>query len=374
MTQALPVIDELERVLTTSPAEKHAAILKRVTDLFLANGANITENVASVFDGVIARLIDHVERRALVELSTRLAPLRQAPPDVVQRLAADDDIEIAGPMLAQSERLSDQSLVAIAERKSQSHLSKIADRAKLSAAVTDALVDRGDRDVVSKVAANSGAQLSKTGMSMLVMRASGDDELTDAVGQRPDIPPALFKQLLAHATERARQRLLATAKPDAREAINRVLGQIAKQIGSRTVSRKDYAAAERLVQSFSQDTALTRSKVFEFADGNRIAELVAALSILSNIPIAFVGRLICDAEPFGAMVLCRAINLEWSIAHAVLTTMPGSAGPLTDQPQLTYGDYERLSVPSAQRLLGFWQAGQAAPDVDGEPDSSASFN
>jgi len=359
MTQALPVIDELERVLTTSPAEKHAAILKRVTDLFLANGANITENVASVFDGVIARLIDHVERRALVELSTRLAPLRQAPPDVVQRLAADDDIEIAGPMLAQSERLSDQSLVAIAERKSQSHLSKIADRAKLSAAVTDALVDRGDRDVVSKVAANSGAQLSKTGMSMLVMRASGDDELTDAVGQRPDIPPALFKQLLAHATERARQRLLATAKPDAREAINRVLGQIAKQIGSRTVSRKDYAAAERLVQSFSQDTALTRSKVFEFADGNRIAELVAALSILSGVPISLVARLICDSEPFGAMALCKAIGLEWMIAHAVLNNLPGMNDEREEKLEQMCEEYDRLSTGSAERLLGYWQACQA---------------
>ena len=356
MTQALPVIDELECVLTGSSAEQHTAILKRVTDLLLANGAAVTDNVASVFDDVIGRLIDHVERRALVELSARLAPLRQAPPGVVQRLASDEDIAVAGPILSQSERMTDQSLVEIAGRKSQSHLRKIAERAVLSPAVTDILVDRGDRAVVNKIAANSGARFSKTGMSMLVMRASGDDELTSTMGRRADISPPLFKQLLAHATEKARQRLLAAAPAEKRDTINRVLAQIADQVGVKTVSQKDYAAAARLIQSFSQDTALTRSKVLEFANGSRIAELVAALSILSNIPIAFVGRLICDAEPFAAMVLCKAISLEWSVARAVLAALPNGQTAAAEGPEPMDEDYGRLSATSARRLLGYWQA------------------
>ena len=63
--------------------------------------------------------------------------------------------------------------------------------------------------------------------------------------------------------------------------------------------------------------------MLQFADGNRIAELVAALSILSGVPIVLVSRLICDTEPFGAMAMCKAIGLEWHIAHAVLNNLPG---------------------------------------------------
>ena len=247
MSQALQIIGELEVALKSNSTERHLAILKSVTSLFLAGHDRITEEVSAVFDGVMVRLIEHVECRARIELSREVAPIANAPEQVVQRLASDDDIAVAGPVLAQSPRLTDENLVAIAGSKGQSHLSKIAERTALSPVVTDVLVDRGDHDVVTKVAVNIGARFSSTGMSMLAMRASGDSELTLAMTRRPDISPALFKRLLSHATEEARQRMLAAAAPDRREAINRVLTQIASQAGAMTVSANEFAAAERLV-------------------------------------------------------------------------------------------------------------------------------
>ncbi len=359
MSQALQIIDELEVALQSNSTERHHAILKNVTDLFLAGRERITDEVSSVFDDVIGRLVDHVERRARVELSWDIAPLPNAPSKVIHRLATDDDIGVAGPVLAQSPRLTDQNLVEIAESKGQMHLSKIAERKQLSPVVTDVLVDRGDREVVTKVAVNSGARFSKTGMSMLTMRASGDNELTEAMTRRADITPALFKRLLSHATEEARQRMLASSGPADRDRINRVLTQIAKQAGSTDVSPKDFAAAQRMVLSFSQDTAQTRSKVLQFADGNRIAELIAALSILSGIPIALVSRLLRDTEPFGAMVMCRAIGLEWMVAHSVLNTIPGLGEERDEQLEEMREEYDRLSAQSAGRLLGYWQVTQA---------------
>ncbi|MGH6727357.1 MAG: DUF2336 domain-containing protein [Pseudolabrys sp.] len=358
MSQALKVIDELENALKGGSSQRHLSILRNVTDLFLAGHTRANEEVSSVFDDVIVRLVDHVESRARVELSMDLAPIANAPANVIRRLASDDDIRVAGPVLAQSPRLTDQNLVDIAESKGQSHLSMIAEREQLSPLVTDVLVDRGDREVVTKVAVNSGARLSKTGMSMLAMRASGDNELTVAMTRRADISPTLFKRLLAHATEEARQRMLAMAGPTDRDAINRVLTQIAAQAGSTTVSPREFAAAQRLVHSFSQDTAHTRSKVLQFADGNRIAELVAALSILSGVPIALVSRLICDSEPFGTMAMCKAIGLEWHIAHAVLNNLPGMGEDREQKFEAMEEEYGRLSREAAERLLGYWQARQ----------------
>jgi uncharacterized protein (DUF2336 family) len=358
LSQVLQIIDELEVALKSNSTERHLAILKSVTGLFLAGHDRITEEVSSVLDGVIVRLIDYVESRARFELSRDVAPIANAPQNVIHRLANDDDITVAGPVLLQSPRLTDENLIEIAERKGQSHMGKIAERAQLSATVTDVLVDRGDQEVVTKVAVNSGARLSQTGMSMLAMRANGDDELTQAMTKRDDISPALFKRLLTHATEEARQRLLDAAGPDRRDAVNRVLAQIATQAGTMTVSAKEFTAAERLVQSFSQDTAQTRSKVLQFADGNRIAELIAALSILSSIPISLVSRLVCDTEPFGAMALCKAIGLEWMIAHAVLNNLPGIREEREAKLEQMCEQYERLSTESAERLLGYWQVSQ----------------
>ncbi|MGH6685062.1 MAG: DUF2336 domain-containing protein [Pseudolabrys sp.] len=359
MSQALQTIDALEAALRTASPDRHQAILKSVTNLFLAGRDRVTDEISAVFDDVMVRLVDHVESRARVELSANLAPVANAPYYVIQRLASDDDITVAGPVLAQSPRLTDQNLVEIAESKGQSHLSKIAERASLSPTVTDVLVDRGNSEVVTKVAVNAGARLSKTGMSMLVMRASGDNALTEAMSRRADISPPLFKRLLSHATEEARQRMLTAAGPGDREAINRVLAQLAAQGGTQTVSQKEFAAAQRLVQSFSQDTEQTRSKVLQFADGNRIAELVAALSILSGIPITLISRLVCDTEPFGAMAVCKAIGLEWPVAQAVLGVLPGVGDDRDQKLADVQAQYPRLSRASAERLLNFWQEGGA---------------
>jgi uncharacterized protein (DUF2336 family) len=363
MSQTLQLIDELEFALRTDSSERHLAILKNVTNLFLAGRDSVTEEISTVFDDVIVRLVDHVESRARVELSWDLAPISNAPNNVIRRLAADDDIKVAGPVLAKSPRLTDQNLVEIAETKGQSHMSKIAERVQLSPVVTDVLVDRGNREVVTKVASNNGALLSKTGMSKLAFRASGDAELTVAMTRRADISPVLFKRLLSHATEEARQRMLAQAGPADRDAINRVLAQLAAQAGSKAVSAKEFDAAKRLVHSFSQDTAHTRSKVLQYADGNRIAELVAALSILSGVPIALVSRLISDSEPFGAMALCRAIGLEWMVTHSVLNTLPGISEDRDQKLDDMVEEYNRLSPESAQRLLDYWQACQARQQI-----------
>jgi uncharacterized protein (DUF2336 family) len=359
MSQSLQIIDELELALNSNSIEQHNSILKKVTALFLGSTDRITEEISSVFDDVILRLVDHVERRARAELSWDLAPVAYAPLNVVRRLASDDDIAIAGPVLARSPRLTDQNLVEVARTKGQSHLSKVAERAQLSQAVTDALIDRGNQQVVTKVASNAGARFSRTGMSMLVMRASGDDELTYAMSRRSDVSRRLFKRLLSYATEQARQRMLATSAPVDREAINRVLAQLADQAGSQTISQKEYAAAQRLVHTFSQDTEQTRSKVLQFADGYRIAELVAAMSILSGVPIALVSRLICDTESFGAMVMCKAIGLAWMVAHAVLNNLPGISEDREEKLGEMEEHYAHMSAESAERLLGYWQTCQA---------------
>jgi hypothetical protein len=103
--------------------------------------------------------------------------------------------------------------------------------------------------------------------------------------------------------------------------------------------------------------------VLQFADGNRIAELVAALSILSGVPISLVSRLVCDTEPFGAMALCKAIGLEWMVVHAMLNNLPGISDEREKKLEQMCEQYERLSTESAERLLGYWQASQVRQEL-----------
>src|ERR1700692_4126729 len=127
----LSILDEVETAINIGSAEKRLDTIKRVTDLFLASAGSFDSEQIELFGNVLERLIKTIEIRAiadisariaLAEMSVQLAPVAQAPSAVVRRLAGNDEIRIAGPVLTESARLSEQDLVEIAENKGEQHL------------------------------------------------------------------------------------------------------------------------------------------------------------------------------------------------------------------------------------------------------------
>jgi uncharacterized protein (DUF2336 family) len=365
------LMQELESALSSGSVDRRTEMLHRVTDLFVDNAAQLSENQTTLFDNVMTRLIGHIETRTLAELSTRLAPIPNAPAAVIRSFAYDDAIAVSGPVLSQSERLTDDDLIEIASTKSQAHLSHIAIRPRLSEAVTDSLVDHGDLHVATEVAGNNGARFSKWGMSKLVIMADGNDRLTETIGIRSDIPPHLFHQLLAQATEIARDKLMARLGPEAMGPMREILAGIAAQLGPTTVSRRAYAEAQRVVHSLSQDTELTKHRLVEFAGGNRIAELVAALSVLSGITIQQIDRLLHAPSVYGTMILCKALGIDWPVAEAIIRVRTTQGGAPSSDLEEARKEYPELSVPSAQRLLRFWRVRQTVTASDHAQHSRA---
>jgi uncharacterized protein (DUF2336 family) len=359
LTTSLPpsLMRELEVALAGGSVQRRTEMLHRVTDLFIGNAPRLSESQTSLFDDVMTRLIGHIETRTLAELSSRLAPISNAPTGVIRRFAYDDAIAVSGPVLEQSERLSDDDLIEIASTKSQAHLGHIARRPALSEAVTDTLVDHGDLHVATTVAGNRGARFSRVGMSKLVVMADGNDHLAEAIGIRPDIPPQLFRQLLAQATETVRNRLKGQAPPESRQAMEQILADITAQVGASTVSQRAYVDAQRVVHALSQDTDLMKQRIFEFAGARRVPELVAALSILTGVTIHQVDRVIHAPTFYGTMVLCKALALDWAVTEAVLLVRPDGISAKSEIEEARR-EYLSLSVASAQRLFRFWRVRQ----------------
>ena len=116
------LITELEDAIRSGSKEKRIDSLRRITDLFVADADRLNDQQIDVFDDVLGHLINRIEGKALAELSRRLGPINNAPADVVRRLARDDNILVAEPILTQSARLRDEDLIEIAGTKTQAHL------------------------------------------------------------------------------------------------------------------------------------------------------------------------------------------------------------------------------------------------------------
>ena len=226
------LIDQLEDALGDRNFARRADILRKVTDLFLLRSGSFSEDQIALFDTVMGKLLETIESSARAQFGSRIAKVPDAPRGVVRLLASDNVIAVAGPVLTHSERLDDDTLLDTARTKSQDHLLAISGRKILIEAVTDVLVERGNRDVVSATAQNAGARFSDFGVSTLVSKARDDGDLALSVWSRADIPRQNLVKLFVDASETVKNQLI-DADPRRAELIKAMVAQATDDIQTR---------------------------------------------------------------------------------------------------------------------------------------------
>jgi uncharacterized protein (DUF2336 family) len=349
------LIVELEDAIKTGSSEKRVETLRRVTDLFLNDADRLNEAQIGLFDDVLCHLIKRIETKALVELSEHLAPVDNSPIEVIRRLAHNDEIAVAGPVLTQSARLTTSELVEIAGTKSQQHLLAISGRSQIEEALTDVLLDRGDREIVHRLARNAGARFSETGFATLVHNAETDESLAEKLGLRLDIPLRLLRDLLLKATEAVRARLLALAPPETKDEVQRVLAKISNEVSREATASRDFTKAQEGVLTMKKEGRLDEAALLEFANRRLYEQMVAALSMMSAASIEVIASLMKGARSNGLLIPCKAAGLKWPTVSAILRNRFAHHTMSEADLLLAKEDYLRLSQPSAQRVLRFWE-------------------
>jgi uncharacterized protein (DUF2336 family) len=351
----LPLLDELEAALSSGTNTRRIEMLTRITDLFVGGAPRFSEDQIGLFDDVMVRLVTTIEAKARAKLAQRLAPIANAPANVISMLAFDDDIEVALPVLSQSERLGERELVANAERKSQQHLAAIAQRKSLSEAVTDVLIERGDREVVQSVVKNSGARFSDAGFRMLVKRSAGDDALATEVGRRSDIPRPHFLMLLEKASRAVRARL-AAENPLAAAAVEGVVAEVVGGISkdARNASA-DFAAAQAEVERQNRIRRIGEAEIYQYARARKFEETAIALSLLCDTPIDVVERALLDPGAEIVLILAKVAGLSSTTTKAILLLRASDRGMSANDLDRALASFNRLQPETARRVLGFFR-------------------
>jgi uncharacterized protein (DUF2336 family) len=349
------VIAELEDAIKSGSSQKRVDTLRQVTNLFLHDGERFSDEQVKVFDDVLCVLIARVESRARAELGARLAPLDYAPFEVIQHLARDEEIAVAGNVLTKSSRLRTSDLVEIASTKGQDHLLAISGRANLPEAVTDVIVDRGEGKVIRTLANNASARFSNTGYSGMVAHADADGELAEILGLRIDLPVACLRDLLRRATDAVRTRLMGIAPPELREEIKQILKTIAGAAGVDAKSGRDFSRADALVKLLKEHDELDEAAIIKFAGARKIDEVAASLGILNNAATEMMARLLEGPRSDLILIPCKAAGLSWPVVETILSKR-SLQQPISEQTlKLACRDYGKLSLETAQRTLRFWQ-------------------
>lgn len=369
MNETHSILQDLEDAIARGTADSRERALWHATDLLIA-GRYCEEEIAT-FGEVIGRLADEIETEARAKLAHRLARIEYSPASVVRKLAFDDAIEVAGPVLRESERLDDVALLENARTKSQAHLLAIAERKSLSPAVTDVLASRGNSDVANAVARNQGAQFSGSGFLHMVQRAENDSILAEHLGRRLDIPRHLFQQLIAKASDDVGKRL-AEERPELVGEIHSSVANIAGDLQSKFgPGSRNYFVAKRTVSIQHRLGNLHESTIAGYAVAHKVEEVMIGLALLSGLPADVVERALFDRNREMLLMLAKALHFSWdtTMALAFLGAREHriTAGELQDLER----DYARLDMQASRSVIDFYQSRKNPAKTGREPRALA---
>ena len=318
MNAQLTIIREIDNAIAQSSVDRRAQMARHLTDLFLVNSDKYSDIEIALIDDVFVRLVVTIEESSRALLASRLGPMSKAPPKVLRALACDDAIFVASSVLMHSEGLDNQVLIECAKTKSQDHLFAISRRKILPETVTDILVERGDQQVALSTAQNVGAKFSDKGLTILVKRAHGNDELAICVGNRPELPPELFGQLLEAASDAVRSKLKAESPHVVRE-IDGVVIDVTSRIRTQAkIQSQEYAAAQVLVDLLKRAGQLNATRLEAFAKADRYEETISALAALSGLSTAVVVQKLNGNFVQFIVILAKAIDLPWPETRTIL--------------------------------------------------------
>lgn len=340
-------------------SDKRRLLLRELTNHFFG-APDPSPSETALYGAVLAKLSDEMEQAVRVELAARFAPAAHAPHGLMRRLA-DDELEVAEPVLRASSVLTDEDLMQVVRRRGQGHLRAVSGRAVVSEAVSDIIVERGDDDTLGALLRNDGARLSRAASETAVERAKANPALHAAAVERQTLPVDLLNEMYFVVEARLRRQILeqnARMDPDLLEAaLAAGRARVAADDGALPA---DYAENLAYVGELHAAGQLTPQVLIRFLRSNGRTPFLIALAKLADIDF-HTARGIVDRKDLDALsVVCKAADMD----RAVYLTYAVAVLGADDNPMgkaAVYGRmYGELTRDAAQRTLRFWRMRRTA--------------
>ena len=353
---SLENLAELERLATETSTDKRRELLRRITDLFLITADSQAETETRLFDDVLGRIAFDLEAQIRKELSERLARQKNAPPNLIDRLARDE-IAVARPILENSPCLEDQQLVSIASTHGQDHLHAIARRENIGETVTDVIVARGEDRVLECVSENTSARFSEKGFSTLVEKSADNETLQLTLGNRSDMPEKLRDQLARNIAERLSTTMLPQAAGVSDAHLEETLKMKLELVGLNSPVFQD---ARTYIDHLINNNRLNEKTLADLAKADRREETILALAHLTGIPEKTAVNIISNGQIQPLAIVCKANRFSQSTFAAILNLVAREKNLPSQNVIRIIKHYDTMEEAAVQRVMRFLKVRMAA--------------
>jgi uncharacterized protein (DUF2336 family) len=329
-------------------------LFDKVASLMEERDATLNRGERSLMKDILHNLVKNVEMSVRIKLAERLSESSDAPRELLN-LLANDDIEVAHPILTSSDILANQDLVGIIKHRSLQHQLAVALRKNLPEEVSEALVETGNEHVIVTLISNGSANISESVMEFLAEESKRIDRYQGPLLQREDLPTHLAVKMYGWVSEALRYFIVNNFDVETSE-VDGVLKETVNELKADIISTAFAPSpSEELVDRLEEEDRLTPAFLVMTLRQGEINLFEIAFAKRINLQMDLMRELLYHRGAEGAAIACRAADMDLESFHVVyqLIGEAQSQKPTLDEvEEKIIGDMFRFtSAESAQILM-----------------------
>ena len=297
---------DLDILMRDRSPERRAMIAGKVAAQFSIDKLSDAER--DLAESIFRALTSDVEILVRKTLATHLRACRTVPHDIATSLAYDMS-EVAEPILRYSEVLTEDDLIDIIQTRSTDAHSVIAKRRRVSEKVSDALVATRERDVVSVLVRNAGAEISEQTFDRVLNDFGADTDIQEGIVYRPSLPLRTVERLVSLVSDHLRDYLIANhdLPPHMANALVQETQEqaVAQVLGADQQTRD----VEGMVNQMFENDRLTPGVVFKALETGDLAFFEYAMAARAKIAVETARQLMLDSGASGFLALYRQAQM-----------------------------------------------------------------
>ncbi len=340
-------------------ASEREQLFRNVARLFSFVCERCDDEQVEQYDEVLCQLAELVEVEGRVEVAEMLCKLERAPGTVVVKLA-NDEIEVAQPLLEFSNVLSDDDLIEIVGAKSEEHRVVIAGRSSVPERVGEAIVTHGGAQSVVRLVANNNADLNEVTLTKLVEKAAEDTSIAQNLRGRDDVDWTEIQRKIDHASEIVVEKLVDAGLNSDEKTIEKVNAVVFNRIHNRAgFNSSTWRVAWNQVKALGDRKELDHQSLARFSRFGYGHHFGAAMACMLNLkPEVFV-KWLAKQDYRALIVAAKTLGMSPEDFAKGMTILPWRGFPTMQELTQTRDRFENLTTVDAQDIFELWRRNEA---------------
>ena len=295
---------------------------------------NLSPRESELAADVLMSLTRQAERDLRCALSEKLALMDNVPLRLIL-LLANDEIEIASPILRKSDVLTDLDLIYLIKSKGAEHWRAIAQRPKMNDQIINILVDTGENGTVKTLIENTEITLSEYALDVVTDMACKDEVLAKPLLQREEVTLDIAKRIYQHVGKALRSFIVEAYDLDTEGSIVDMVDDVIEEFIEAADAIPDLAptsASMKDADRYLEKGLLTMSMMLGTLRRGQIKSFIAQFAKYTGMSSETVTDVLTQNSGQGLAVTCRAFDIVKAdfMSIFLLTHRIRNAGKMVD--------------------------------------------